>query len=238
MLTVDTPRRRVSQASIKFTSCMAGCGAAVTYRTNPRVCCERCRSERRLASARKSMEKQRRQRGVTKVKGTVRACADCRCEIVLNRNLRAEVCKDCRVERDRERARITSRRKAATPEGREYQRQWERKRRTSDPAWKVSSHMRTLIHRALNGGKAGRSWREFVPYSLEELMAHLERQFMPGMTWANKGKWHIDHVVPLSSFNFEKPEDKEFQAAWALTNLRPLWGLDNIRKNARRTHLL
>lgn len=98
--------------------------------------------------------------------------------------------------------------------------------------------MRTMIHRGLGKGKAGRSWREFVPYTLEELMAHLERQFLPGMTWDNRRQWHIDHIVPLASFTFTSPDDPEFRAAWALTNVRPLWAKDNIRKSAKRTHLL
>ena len=98
--------------------------------------------------------------------------------------------------------------------------------------------MRTLIHRALGKNKAGRSWREFVNYSLEELMSHLERQFLPGMTWENKGEWHIDHIIPRSSFEYESPDDPEFKQAWALTNLRPLWAIDNIRKNATREFLL
>lgn len=94
------------------------------------------------------------------------------------------------------------------------------------------------MHRALGRGKAGRSWREFVPYTLDDLMAHLERQFLPGMTWANRGEWHIDHIRPLCSFKFTTPDDAEFRAAWALSNLRPLWALDNIRKNGRRDLLL
>ena len=69
-------------------------------------------------------------------------------------------------------------------------------------------------------------------------MTHLERQFLPGMTWGNRGEWHIDHIVPLASFTFTSPDDPEFRAAWALTNLRPLWAKDNIRKSAKRTHLI
>lgn len=137
-----------------------------------------------------------------------------------------------------ERARRTSARKHATEEGRRYNNEWTAKRRREDPAWKVSAHMRVMIGRGIGKGKAGRSWREFVPYTLEDLMTHLERQFLPGMTWENRGKWHVDHIVPLSSFEFTSPDDADFKAAWALTNLRPLWAKDNIRKNAKRTHLI
>jgi len=50
------------------------------------------------------------------------------------------------------------------------------------------------------------------------------------MTWDNYGKWHIDHVIPTSVFNFEKPEDDDFKRCWSLQNLQPLWALDNIKK--------
>jgi len=98
--------------------------------------------------------------------------------------------------------------------------------------------MRTLMHRALGKAKAGRSWKTFVDYSLEELMAHLERQFLPGMTWQNKGDWHIDHIIPRSSFEYSSPDDPEFKKCWSLSNLQPLWAVDNIRKNAKLDYLI
>lgn len=238
MLAPDSPRRRDSQAPIKITFCHGGCGSQVEYRTNPRVCCAACKARRTLAIARASMDRQRRKRGIAKVKGVIIACSRCRCDVVLNRNRGTRFCSPCARENDRERARRSSSTKHGTPEGKQYERDWQRHKRATDPGFRVSAHMRVLMHRALEGKKAGRSWRSFVPYTLEALMAHLERQFLPGMSWGNKGEWHIDHVRPLSSFKFQGPEDAEFQAAWALSNLRPLWGIDNIRKQARRTHLL
>jgi hypothetical protein len=57
------------------------------------------------------------------------------------------------------------------------------------------------------------------------------------MTWENRDRWQIDHIIPLSSFKYESAEDPEFKAAWALTNLRPLWTPLNYEKRAKRTHL-
>lgn len=64
---------------------------------------------------------------------------------------------------------------------------------------------------------------------------HLERQFLPGMTWENHGRfgWHIDHIIPLSAFNFETPDHIDFKRAWALSNLQPLWWQDNLKKRAK-----
>jgi hypothetical protein len=58
------------------------------------------------------------------------------------------------------------------------------------------------------------------------------------MGWHNLPQWHIDHIIPLSSFRFETAHDPEFKAAWALTNLRPIWAVDNLRKHAKRELLV
>ena len=40
----------------------------------------------------------------------------------------------------------------------------------------------------------------------------------------------LDHIKPIILFNFNSPEDKEFQECWALNNLRPLEKMANIKK--------
>lgn len=95
-----------------------------------------------------------------------------------------------------------------------------------------------MVRRGLRSGKQERPWAELVGYGLEELMAHLERQFLPGMAWSNIGGWHVDHIIPLAAFSFETPQDEEFKAAWALTNLRPLWAEQNRAKWHHRVLLI
>lgn len=113
-----------------------------------------------------------------------------------------------------------------------------KKLRRADPKWALSARMGGSIRTALRRKKGGQSWQSLVGYSVEELIAHMERQFLPGMTWKNLDQWHVDHIVPVVSFSFCCADDAEFKACWALTNLRPLWATDNNRKNARRIHLL
>ena len=103
---------------------------------------------------------------------------------------------------------------------------------------RLRESMSAQIRGALRAGKAGRSWEAIAGYGLSKLREHIERQFARGMSWDNYGDWHIDHVLPVSSFTFETVADPEFRAAWALTNLRPLWAPANMSKGARRTHLL
>lgn len=107
-----------------------------------------------------------------------------------------------------------------------------------NPRYRLRYAMSNGIRVSLLGSKSRRRWETLVGYTVDDLMRHLERQFLPGMCWSNYGKWHVDHIVPDSSFDYTTPECPDFRAAWALTNLRPLWALDNIRKSDKRLFLL
>ena len=70
-----------------------------------------------------------------------------------------------------------------------------------------------------------------VGYTLTELMEHLESKFQPGMTWDNYGEWHIDHIIPISYFDYSSYDDETFKICWDLNNLQPLWAKDNLIKS-------
>lgn len=110
------------------------------------------------------------------------------------------------------------------------------KRLRRNPAVRLHGRISNQIWMAINGRKNGRSTFETLQYSKEELVSHLERQFLKGMSWENMGEWHIDHILPLASFTLN--DDADIRRAWALTNLRPLWAVDNMRKGARVETLL
>lgn len=105
-------------------------------------------------------------------------------------------------------------------------------KRASTPRGRLNNSVRGEISRSIKGNKNGRHWETLVGYTLEELMTHLEKNFVSGMSWDNHNQigWHIDHVIPLSAFNFSYPEDIDFRKAWALKNLRPMWAKDNLLK--------
>ena len=104
-------------------------------------------------------------------------------------------------------------------------------RMKTDPKYKLNHRMRCAVKQCLNGNKDG-SWKELVGYSVDELKRHLEKLFQPDMTWENLGKWHIDHKIPISAFNFTKPEHLDFKRCWALKNLQPMWAEENLSKGA------
>lgn len=107
-----------------------------------------------------------------------------------------------------------------------------------NPAWRVSRCVKASLWKGLKGQKGIGRWFDLLGYEPDELCAHLERQFTKGMSLDNYGKWHIDHIVPLSSFAITGPDDPELRRAWALSNLRPLWAKDNLRKGARMESIL
>jgi len=67
--------------------------------------------------------------------------------------------------------------------------------------------------------------------TVEELRAHLEKQFKRGMSWSNYGRWHIDHIRPCASFDLTDPEQQRI--CFHYSNLQPLWAEENMRKGAK-----
>lgn len=105
-----------------------------------------------------------------------------------------------------------------------------RNRRSHSVKQRINESMGAMIYLALKTKKNGHKWEDLVGYTLEELMPYLENQFKEGMSWDNKGQWHIDHIIPRSHFHFNSPEDIDFRRCWALNNLQPLWAEDNLKK--------
>lgn len=68
-------------------------------------------------------------------------------------------------------------------------------------------------------------------YTHHQLREHLENLFTEDMTWDifYTGAIHIDHIKPLSLFDLTKEE--EVLKAFALSNLQPLWAMDNYLKS-------
>jgi hypothetical protein len=106
-------------------------------------------------------------------------------------------------------------------------------KKRSTPKGRMSDNMANSVRRALKGNKKGRCWENLAGYTIEQLRVHLEKQFKDGMSWDNYGEWHIDHIIPKAVFNYEKPEDDDFKRCWALSNLQPLWGKENVRKKSK-----
>ena len=116
---------------------------------------------------------------------------------------------------------------------RKRKRTYEKTRKDNDPLYKLISNFRTAIYQVLKESNVGKNghYFEILKYTPEELINHLEKQFVDDMSWDNYGKWHVDHILPISSFQINEIGDNEFMKCWSLNNLQPLWGDENIRKS-------
>jgi len=109
-----------------------------------------------------------------------------------------------------------------------YRREWNSRNR-------IRLAMSSYMYYSLCKAKGNCHWEDLVDYTIDDLKNHLENQFKEGMSWDNYGKWEIDHIIPVSAFNFNSPNDPQFKLCWALNNLQPLWKRDNRTKTNKIT---
>lgn len=102
----------------------------------------------------------------------------------------------------------------------------------NNPQYRASEETRTLIGRLASKKYGGIEFYEKdLGYTGDELIAHIESLWLPGMSWENRSEWHIDHIRPLCSFDLTDKE--QAKQANALSNLRPLWAKDNLSKGSK-----
>jgi len=117
---------------------------------------------------------------------------------------------------------------------RERIREQRRNKRRSCPVTKMASSCRSIVRTAFKnkGLKKDTKTEALLGCSFENLKNHIESLFSEGMTWDNygceNGKWVVDHIKPICSFNLMNENDKF--ACFNYKNLRPLWHVDNMSK--------
>lgn len=115
----------------------------------------------------------------------------------------------------------------------EYHNKYQSKRYKNDIKFKLSGNISRSIRRTLKIYKKSKHWEELLGYTIVELKNHLQKTMPKGYTWNDflQGKLHIDHKIPISVFNFTKPEHPDFKRCWALKNLRLLPDKENLVKH-------
>jgi hypothetical protein len=108
-------------------------------------------------------------------------------------------------------------------------------RRKTNSTFALNKRMRDMVRKSLInvGSKKTARWKDIIGYTPIELENHLRNTIPEGFTWAHflSGDLHIDHVIPLSVFNFERETDADFRRAWSLGNLQLLPSEVNILKS-------
>jgi len=110
----------------------------------------------------------------------------------------------------------------------EANREYKLKKRHININFKLLHNIRGRVYKVLKRNSKRGSTLELIGCSVESLKKHLEKQFKSGMTWANHGKWHIDHIIPCCKFDLTKASEQ--RKCFHYTNLQPLWAEENLKK--------
>jgi 5-methylcytosine-specific restriction endonuclease McrA len=127
----------------------------------------------------------------------------------------------------------------AKAKGRQYQSMMHRTVAKDHP-YRLKKIVRSRLYNAIKRSnrdikpRIAKRTTEMLGCTMEQFKRHIESKFKRGMTWDNHGEaWHIDHIVPLSHFDFTN--ETQFASATHYTNLQPLWASQNLRKGDRIT---
>ncbi len=101
------------------------------------------------------------------------------------------------------------------------------KRYYNDIQYKLNFKLRDRLRNALKP-KLKDKYKDLFGCTLFELRAHIENQFKEGMSWGNRGTWHVDHIKAVKFFDLTC-EDQQ-RACFHYSNLQPLWAKENMAK--------
>lgn len=98
-----------------------------------------------------------------------------------------------------------------------------------DPVFKLKRKMRNALRHSFKrkGYSKDTQSQKILGGDWNVVKEHFESLFTEGMNWDNMGKWHIDHIIPLSIAKTEE----EIIKLCNYKNLQPLWGEDNLKKS-------
>lgn len=194
--------------------------------------CTKCKVEKKLIDFTKD---------VTSKDGLRSSCKDCSREYYLSRrdNITERTrrySKEYRlknkekIKKDQKQYRLKNKEKIKEYllRNKEKKRDKHRLKLKSNPMYKLTCIIRSLICSSFrNNGYTKRSKSyEILGCTFDEFKIHLENQFTEGMSWENQGKWHLDHIYPVSLAKSEE----EIIKLNHYTNFQPLWAIDNLKK--------
>ncbi len=101
----------------------------------------------------------------------------------------------------------------------------------TDPMYNMVLRVRARTAKAFCniGWKKSKRTEEMLGCTFEQLKDHIGRQFVRGMSWDNRSKWHIDHIIPLA----EAKTCEDIISLSHFTNMRPIWARENLSKGAK-----
>ena len=110
-----------------------------------------------------------------------------------------------------------------------YRNYYEKERKSKDSLYKFKKDIRKNIQNYIKRSNYKKYSKTFdiLGVSAKDFKLYIESKFDVGMNWGNRGEWHIDHIIPVSSAkNKEEAETLNHHL-----NLQPLWAKDNLSKS-------
>lgn len=124
---------------------------------------------------------------------------------------------------------ISEYRKRNIEKRRKNRREYEKKKKSEDPLYRITCSIRTLISMSIrkNGFSKKSKTSNILGCSFIEFKIHIESQFDENMNWDNYGiYWQIDHIYPISKYK----DESHLIELNHYTNLRPLESSENNKK--------
>src|SRR3990167_3147719 len=103
---------------------------------------------------------------------------------------------------------------------------YRRVRLKNDLQYKLANTLRSRLSKVLKGQKTGSAVGD-LGCTIFEFKNYIESKFQPDMSWDKMGQIHLDHIIPLSSFDLT--DKSQLVKAVHYTNLQPLWAIDNFK---------
>ena len=132
------------------------------------------------------------------------------------------------------RRRLCSEKREYSSNNREKLNKYFSERYKNDLNFRCESLLRRRLTRSLKNAKVKKhsNTMDLLGCDMIHFIAHIESQFIEGMSWNKFGRdgIHLDHIRPCVSFDLTDPEQQKECFNWR--NVQPLWARDNHSKGS------
>jgi len=106
-----------------------------------------------------------------------------------------------------------------------------RDKKKNDIIFKLICNLRSSLSDSLRKNRFIKNYKtqDILGIEIEDFKIYIESKFIEDMSWDNYGKWHLDHIIPIS---YAKNIDEIYELSY-YTNFQPLWMIDNCSKGNR-----
>lgn len=112
------------------------------------------------------------------------------------------------------------------------EKEYKKRRRKIDPIYKLHDDLRSRISQSLKKylNDKKESTLTYLGISISEFISYIENQFLPEMSWDNRGKiWELDHIIPISFFDLSIEEN--IYKCFHYSNHQPLFKTTEIAES-------